>query len=184
MRGIGRLAAGARFLGFDAMLWHARHPRKWVATFGGAVTQPESKSRVDARRHAAYRATTFRVDDPAGAFDIRIDRVCPALDALLDRTGAQCWAYVTAHNPGGRLRDASENAAGERRLEAHVCGAGLTAIPGRGIGAGDDWPPEASLLILDISRADAIALARGFDQEAIVAGVRGQPAELVFCSIG
>lgn len=145
------------------------------------MVPPRSVPEADARRHAAYRATAFRVEDPAGAFDIRIDQACPALDALLDRAGARCWAYVTAHNPGGRLRDAAANARDERRLEARVRDAGFAAIPGRGVGADGDWPPEVSLLILDIALSDAVALAIEFGQEAIVAGVRGEPARLVFC---
>ena len=132
-------------------------------------------------RHAAYRATAFRVDDPAGGFEIRVDAHCPALDALLDRVGAVRWAYVTAHNPGGRLHDAESNAAAQRRLEERVARAGLTVTPGRGIGADGAWPAEESLLILDITRDAAIALAREFGQEALVAGVRGEAAELVFC---
>lgn len=142
-----------------------------------------SISETDARRHAAYRATAFRVEDPAGPFDIRVGASCPALDALLARVGARRWAYVTAHNPGGLPRDAAVNAADERRLEARVQEAGLAAIPGRGIGADGTWPPEASLLILDIARDDAIALAREFGQEALVVGERGAPASLVFCSL-
>lgn len=143
-----------------------------------------SRSEADARRHAAYRATAFRVEAPGGSFDIRVGRRCPALDALLDRAGARCWAYVTAHNPDGRLRDAAANAADEQRLADRVREAGFTAIPGRGIGADGAWPPEASLLILDIARSDAIALGAEFRQEAIVAGVRGEPAALVFCAGG
>lgn len=143
-----------------------------------------ARSEADARRHAAYRATAFRVEAEAGAFDIRVGQRCPALDALLDRAGARCWAYVTAHNPDGQLRDPAANAADERRLADRVREAGFTAVPGRGIGADGAWPPEASLLILDIALPDAIALAAEFRQEAIVAGVRGEPAALVFCAPG
>lgn len=140
------------------------------------------RSRAEgAARHAAYRATAYRVADPAGAFEIRIDAHCLPLDVLLDRRGAACWAWVTAHNPGGRLRAAAANAADQRRLEAVVEQAGFTAIPGRSIAADDTWPPEESLLILALARDAAVALARAFGQEALVVGVRGAPAELVFC---
>lgn len=141
-----------------------------------------SRSEADARRHAAYRATAFRVEAPAGAFDIRVGQRCPPLDALLERAGACRWAFVTAHNPNGRLRDAAANVADERRLADRVREAGFPAIPGRGIGADGTWPPEASLLILDIALPDAIALAAEFEQEALVAGERGEPARLVFCA--
>lgn len=143
--------------------------------------QSRSDPGETAARHAAYRATAFRVDAPGGGFDLRIGAHAPELDALLDLAGARCWAYVTAHNPGGRLRDAAANEADQRRLVERVRHTGLTAIVGRGIGADGAWPPEESLLILDLARDAAIALAREFGQEALVAGDRGGVAELVFC---
>lgn len=143
--------------------------------------QSRSDPGETAARHAAYRATAFRVDAPGGGFDLRVGTHAPELDALLDLAGARCWAYVTAHNPGGRLRDAAANEADQRRLAERVRRTGLTAIAGRGIGANGGWPPEESLLILDLARDAAIALAREFGQEALVAGNRGGVAELVFC---
>lgn len=143
--------------------------------------EPPRSTAEGTARHAAYRATAYRVDAPAGGFEIRIDAFCPPLDGLLDRSGAGCWAWVTAHNPGGRLRDAERNLADQCRLEARVEQLGVTAIRGRSIAAAGAWPSEESLLILGMAREAAIALARDFGQEALVVGVRGAPAELVFC---
>lgn len=47
-----------------------------------------------------------------------------------------------------------------------------------GIGEGASWPPERSLLILNISRGKAISLGQRFGQLAIVVGRRGEASRL------
>ncbi len=133
------------------------------------------------RHDAVYRATAYRVADGAQHFAIRIGERCAPLDALLDAHGAEEWAYITAYNPGGQPAAARVNAAAQERLEAALRALARPML--RGEGAGDDghWPPEPSLLVLGLARADAVALGRRFGQEAIVAGRRGAPAELVYC---
>lgn len=130
---------------------------------------------------AAYRATAYEVDVPAGArIVIRIGRHAPALDALLAASGANAWAFITAENPRSTPLDRAANAARRARLEAVLAARGLRFL--RGTGRGDDpgWPPEESLLVLGIGEADAVALARQFDQHAIVVGTRGTAARLAW----
>jgi len=134
------------------------------------------------RRHdTVYRATAYRVADGAHRFTIRIGERCAAVDALLAQHGADEWAYITAYNPGGRHAGADANAAAQARLEAALRASARPVL--RGAGAGDDgrWAPEPSLLVLGLPRAEAVELARRVGQEAIVAGRRGAPAELVYC---
>ena len=133
---------------------------------------------------AAFRATSFFVDGPAGRFAIRVGRPCAALDSLLEEHGAATWAYVTAYNPGSSPTPAAANVAGQRELEQAVGEAGYRYY--RGEGAGDDgaWPPEPSLLVLGVSEAEGAALARRFGQLAIVFGERGGPARLVWVDAG
>lgn len=133
------------------------------------------------RHEDVYEATAYRVADGTQRFSIRVGERCAPLDALLDAHAALEWAYVTAYNPGGRRAEAQANAAAQQRLEAALRATARPVL--RGEGAGDDgrWPPEPSLLVLGLPRADAVALARRFGQVAIVAGRRGAPAELVYC---
>lgn len=133
------------------------------------------------RHDDVYRATAYRVADGSHRFTIRVGERCAPLDELLAEHGTEEWAYVTAYNPGGRRADAAANTAAQERLEATLRETSRPVL--RGEGAGDDghWPPEPSLLVLGLSRADAVALARRFGQVAIVAGRRGAAAELVYC---
>ena len=66
------------------------------------------------------------------------------------------------------------------RLEMVVRGRGLNCFQGEGRADDGDWPPEPSLLVLGISEADAVSLARELEQHAIVSGSRGGEARLVW----
>lgn len=132
-------------------------------------------------REAAYRATTYAVADGPHRLAIRIGERCAALDALLAASGLEAWAYLTAHNPGGVAADPAANAAAQARLEAELAASGRPCLRGASLGAGGDWPAEPSVLVLGLPRAEALALARRYGQEALVAGRRGGLAELLFC---
>jgi Protein of unknown function (DUF3293) len=127
---------------------------------------------------AAYRATVYTAETPAGPVALRIGESNADLDRLLDARGVSSWAYVTAHNPGSRSAPSLENEACQRELRAAVAKTGFVFYEGAGVGHG--WPPEPSLLVLGISESDASALGRRFGQNAIVFGELGEPARLVW----
>ncbi len=128
----------------------------------------------------AYRATHYLVEAPVGRLTIRIDQPHPELDSWLTDLGCHCWAYLTAHNPGSVLLSAAENRQRQAALEEEVKEAGWRFCTGEGIGIGGDWPAETSLLILDVKREQAIALAQRFGQAALLFGEVGQPAQLIW----
>jgi hypothetical protein len=132
-------------------------------------------------REPAYRATTYAVEDGTHRLAIRIGERCPALDALLAAHGLEECAYLTAHNPGGLPADPGANAAAQARLEAELVASGRVFLRGASHGDGGSWGPEPSLLVLGLGRAEALALARRYGQEALVTARCGKPAELVFC---
>jgi hypothetical protein len=127
----------------------------------------------------AYRRTKYRVEAPEGSIDITIGEAAPELDRLLDRLGVGCWAFITAYNPGSIRRSAELNERDTERLRRELEAEGFTTLPGAGIGEG--WPPERSLLVAGMDREQARAAGRRFGQIAVVAGLRGAVAELVFC---
>lgn len=57
----------------------------------------------------------------------------------------------------------------------------FTYYYGEGVPDNRNWPPEASFWVLGISKQDAIALGKKWEQRAIVFGRRGAVAELVAC---
>jgi hypothetical protein len=129
----------------------------------------------------AYRRTTYYANSPRGRLAIHTNQCNAELDLLLADHGCRSWAFVTAHNPGSRALSAEENARRHGRLESDLRAGGWTSFFfGEGVGAGGDWPPETSILVLGIDEAAAKQLGEAFEQNAIVIGRLGEPAQLVW----
>jgi len=130
---------------------------------------------------AAYRSTTFGVETESGTLNIRLGVVNRPLDSLLEERRAHSWAYVTAHNPGSCLLTAQENSERHHCLVQYIKEHGQTYLPGQGVGDGGDWPAEESLLVLDVTEENAVALGAKFGQNAVVFGRRGDAPQLLWC---
>jgi dihydroflavonol-4-reductase len=160
-------------------------PRPVRAALAGAVAWFREVGWLRADRHrdlrAAYHRTSYEVEAPGGRLRLRVGEPCPALDALLDRHGVRDWAYVTAHNPGSVPRAHPVNEREHDRLAAEVRDLGHAAYPGEGVGDDGSWLAERSLLVLGITREEARALGRRYEQAAVVVGRRGGAPELLFC---
>lgn len=130
---------------------------------------------------AAYRNTAYHVYTAAGELVLRVDASSVALDELLQVHDCEIWAYLSAHNPG-LLLPPEINVNRDRALAARLAVSGFPCYSGESHADRGDWPPEASWLILGIPLYSAIDLAREFDQVAILAGRRGEPAKLVACA--
>lgn len=129
----------------------------------------------------AYKATAFKAETPFGLLSIRVGNVEPGLEALLAENLAGDWAFITAHNPGSQPLDEAENTLRHARLVAEISQRSYPCFPGRGVGDDSTWQPEESLLVIGMSRDEAIEVGRMFGQNAVVWGCLGQPAELVDC---
>jgi uncharacterized protein len=107
---------------------------------------------------------------------LRIGVHSPGLEQLLATHGASTAAFVTAANPRGEARPHAENEAAMAALRASLA---LPWLPGEGRDPEGRWRAEPSLLVLGIARADAEALGRRLEQNAIVFIERGRTPELV-----
>jgi hypothetical protein len=130
---------------------------------------------------SAYLSTTYRVDTARGAVALRVGQHNAALERLLKRRGVRTWAFVTACNPRSAHLPRWRNLLRQHRLQTLARRLGYHMLPGAGVGEDPAWPSEPSFLILSIPRQRARRLARLFGQNAIVAGRRGAPPELVWC---
>ncbi|MCB0337437.1 MAG: DUF3293 domain-containing protein [Bdellovibrionales bacterium] len=127
----------------------------------------------------AYRETSFRVFEPA--FVISIGTQNPELSNLLAQHEENTWAYITAHNPRSKLFSVEVNQQRHGALVERVEELGLIYFEGAGVGSDSTWPPEVSLLILGISKAQAEELGRRFEQNCIVYGSTEESAYLLWC---
>lgn len=126
-----------------------------------------------------YRQARYVVDDDEVKFTIRLGIENAELHAFLLGRGISTWAFLTAYNPQSTPLSSEENAARQAELLRSLDAQGYAYL--RGYGTGDDWDPEASLFILDISRKTTIELGRQFGQHAILWGETGGEPELVWC---
>jgi Protein of unknown function (DUF3293) len=132
---------------------------------------------------AAYRATSYCVDGPAGHFTLRVGQASPEVDALTAALPVPTWAFVTAYNPDSVPAPAERNAARQHALERAVTEAGYRFCGGEGKADDGAWAPEPSLLILGVGEEEAAELARRFGQAAFLFGERGQAARLVWTNV-
>jgi len=123
---------------------------------------------------AAYKEAHYTLTYPE--ILIRIGEWNRALDELVGESGTA--AYVTAANPRSEPRSDEENQFLLAALREYVDAAGHVFLEGEARDPKGQWV-EPSLLILGISRAEAIKLARAFEQNAIVFCEQHKPPELV-----
>lgn len=97
----------------------------------------------------------------------------------LRKNSLTTWAFITAENPYSQSLSESENKVRNMQLIEELKNLNLAYIEGRGIPIEEDWTPENSFLVLDISRAKAIEFAEKFEQNAILFGVVEEKGELV-----
>lgn len=136
--------------------------------------------RIDKALEAAYRSTTYVVRVGSVPLALRIGERSAAFERLLATRGIRSAAYMTAWNPMSRAAGRAYNEAAARKLVSVLRRRGWSFVEGEGRGETPDWPPERSLLVLGIGRAQAQRLAVDFRQNAFVFVRRGRPAELVW----
>ena len=123
----------------------------------------------------AYHATTYHVDLPAGqCIALRIGEANGALAALHAEHGVSGSVFVTAWNPFGKACTEAENAKAMERLFAWLQSHGYEWLTGAGVGDDENWPPEASVLVLGTTEAVADELCVVFEQNAVL--VNGKDA--------
>jgi len=121
----------------------------------------------------SYERALYALDS---ATVLRIGVHNPGLDRLLEARGAATAAFVTAANPRGEARAHAENEAAMAALRASLA---LPWLPGEGRDPEGRWSAEPSLLVLGMARADAEALGRRLEQNALVFIERGRAPELL-----
>lgn len=126
----------------------------------------------------AYEQAIYEVYYGQETIQIKIGKNCPSLDYLIAQGDYPTWALITAANPYSQPLSERENQCRYQRLSKHLQGLQLPLIPAVGKDQTGVWTPELSWLILGITRPQAIAIGRKFEQNAIVYGELNQAAEL------
>ncbi len=123
----------------------------------------------------AYLNTDYKVFNPS--LTIKIGEHNVELDKLLISNNVTEWAYITPLNPFSKILSKEENDLRFEELKNKI----TTNIffEGEGVGTDPSWKPERSLLIMGITKDEAIEIGNEFEQNAIVYGNVYQTAELL-----
>ena len=134
-----------------------------------------ANSVIDADTVQAYLETEYRVlGEPA--FTLRVGQSSADLLAAHRQHRVDCSAFVTACNPFSQLLDAEANAARQRALAADLAQQGFPFLDGVGQHPSNQWPGEASVLVLGLGLNEARAFGARLQQNAIVwSGADGLP---------
>ena len=155
----------------------------WVAHLLG-LRPPGSLRRHHAPRlpnelRAAYRATDYIV---SADVDIHLEVSSPLPDELLKLMAANqvsTAAFVTAWNPFSRPLPDPINRLRQRQLLHDLSHRGLRSIAAEGRDRAGEWPPEASVLALGLSRQAADELLVRYQQHALVWCTLDRPVRLL-----
>lgn len=101
-------------------------------------------------------------------FTMNIGVPCPHLKQLMAERKALCAAFITAWNPSAQQLSDTENETRHQALKASLAHRGQAFIEGIGQHPRNGWPGEHSVLILDLDREAAKALAGQYEQLAFV----------------
>jgi hypothetical protein len=113
----------------------------------------------------AYVTAVVRIESPGGVRWLKPAPIFRTEGLYPDPDGRPIYV-LTAYNPAGRRAPDAANAAAKARLESLVRRRGLTWWPAEGGDA--TWTHvEASVALIGIVEADAIALGAEFRQDAI-----------------
>jgi len=115
----------------------------------------------------AYLETHYHVHGGAPT-TLTVGEANPQLAALHDEAGVACSAFITAWNPFSEQQDPARNHERQQALAQTLQQRGLAFIDGIGQHPSNEWPGEASFLVLGLGLDDARALGTQFGQNAIV----------------
>ena len=132
---------------------------------------------IQAYRKADYAVFAHRGSRAEIVFHVGEPNV--DLDELLDGDDAATAAFICPGNRRGRKQSEQANADAFLEMNAALSKTSYRRHAAEGRDPEGEWPPEAAVLIAGIPRAEAEALGRRFEQNAIVFVERGRAPELV-----
>lgn len=134
---------------------------------------------IDQHLFEAYMKTKYHLlNTPVY---IQIGALNSDLDSFLIDNNAYTWCFISSDNPQSNLLSPEENDQKYQLFKKDMDAKGIRFWPGIGTGTDSDWPPERSLLLLDVSKKVALELAKYYDQKAIVYGQINREAKLLIC---
>lgn len=138
----------------------------------------KSLSVSDQKLWNAYLETEYKI--PELGLTIHAETQNPIIDQYLSTHHFETWCFISAWNPQSKLMDTAFNHKKQDELRQQLDQQGYSYWEGIGSGIDGTWS-EDSFWVLDIPRAEALTLGAAFRQKAILFGLLGAKAEILFC---
>jgi hypothetical protein len=127
----------------------------------------KGKSQLPAGLVEAYAQTEFSVDAQP-AFTLYIGQCSAQLKQVMAQARVNTCLFITACNPYSQSLTDGDNAQRTKQLESDINQRGLKYLTGVGQHASNEWPGEASFLVLGVSPDIANELGQAYEQNAVV----------------
>ena len=142
------------------------------------MEQPKFSAIEIANLHIAYQQAVYEAHCDRDKIKLYIGKRNPKLERLLKSLQAKTWALITASNPYSQCLSESENLQRHQELIEYLQPLSYSIFDAWGKDQLGDWTPEKSVLIIGIDSLQAKTIGRRFEQNAIVYGELGKPAQL------
>ena len=133
---------------------------------------------LDPALRSAYERAVYCVFASPGV-EFRIGQPSDILDAMMAMAHVRSAAFVSSATARGAASPENEKRLAEFLLRAQTAGLNYRIYQGEGRDPEGKWSAEPSVLIMGIPRAEAEALGRKLEQNAIVWIDKGRAPELV-----
>jgi len=134
---------------------------------------------IDQDLRNAYELAMYRLFDSGILF--KINQKNDDLALLLSQFQASNGYFISAFNPKSRILEKTDNLQRHELLKSKLLLLKGTIFEGIGEDANDEWPGELSFLVIGISRAAIIDMARFFGQLAVVEIGGDGDGQLLWC---
>jgi len=128
----------------------------------------------------AYRRTIYRVTVGGEVIELRVGERSLKLEESLHDRRQDHWVLITAFNPRSRNISLKENQHRDKTLEAHLIESGYLMFRSEAIDPDGIWPSEWGFVAFGMKTFQGHAIAKKFDQNAILTGSSGHPVHLHF----
>jgi hypothetical protein len=128
----------------------------------------------------AYRRTIYRVSVRGEVIELRVGERSVKVEDILRDCGQAHWVLITAFNPRSNIISLEENLRRDKELEAKLVESGYETFRTKAIDPKGTWPDEWGFLVIGVKTFEGQAIARKFDQNAILTGGIGLPVHLHF----
>ena len=116
----------------------------------------------------AYREAHYIVLDEGTEIRLKVGTVNLELARLMSNKNASTASVLTAYNPYSEVKTKQDNKLAQTQLRKRLKEMGIATLDAIGRDAKEQWEPEPSVIVLDLTLKEAESLADEFGQNAFI----------------